>query len=188
MVWTWTFPITRLSLSPRNDATTGIVRTDSLAERTEFEMPVPICEQDDSIKLSLRHRDELGFAYFRITFEVDNLHIERIREELEYGGLRLRTIANLSRARINVVIDIGFGDAVEPGLEEIEFPVLLESPAPRLWAYPRETAVKISQVVILDAVVGSAPREMVQYGLINGAGKYQPVGQIESAGEVQNPH
>jgi hypothetical protein len=50
-------------------------------------MPVPICEQDDSIKLSLRHRDELGFAYFRITFEVDNLHIERIREELEYGGL-----------------------------------------------------------------------------------------------------
>jgi hypothetical protein len=28
-------------------------------------MPVPICEQDDSIKLSLRHRDELGFAYFR---------------------------------------------------------------------------------------------------------------------------
>jgi hypothetical protein len=53
-----------------------------------------------------------------ITFEVDNLHIERIGEELEYGGLRLRTIANLSRARINVVIDIGFGDAVEPGLEE----------------------------------------------------------------------
>jgi predicted nucleotidyltransferase component of viral defense system len=76
-----------------------------------------------------------------ITFEVDNLRIERIREELEYGGLRLRTVANLSRARINVVIDVGFGDAVEPGLEEIEFPVLLESPAPRLRAYPRETVI-----------------------------------------------
>jgi hypothetical protein len=60
-----------------------------------------------------------------ITFEVDNLRIERIREEMEYGGLRLRTVANLSRARINVVVDVGFGDAVEPGLEEIEFPVLL---------------------------------------------------------------
>ena len=67
-----------------------------------------------------------------ITFEVDNLRIERIREELEYGGLRLRTIANLSHARINVVIDVGFGDAVEPGLEEIEFPVFLDSAAPRL--------------------------------------------------------
>ncbi len=76
-----------------------------------------------------------------ITFEVDNLRIERIRDELEYGGLRLRTVANLSRARINVVIDVGFGDAVEPGLEEIEFPVLLESPAPRLRAYPRETVI-----------------------------------------------
>ena len=76
-----------------------------------------------------------------ITFEVDNLRIERIREELEYGGLRLRTVANLSRARINVVIDVGFGDAVEPGLEEIEFPVLLDSAAPRLRAYPRESVI-----------------------------------------------
>lgn len=76
-----------------------------------------------------------------ITFGVDRLRIERIREELEYGGLRLRTVANLSRARINVVIDVGFGDAVEPGLEEIEFPVLLDSAAPRLRAYPRETVI-----------------------------------------------
>ena len=32
-----------------------------------------------------------------ITFEAVNLRIERIREELEYGGLRLRTVASLSR-------------------------------------------------------------------------------------------
>ena len=76
-----------------------------------------------------------------ITFEADKLRIERIREELEYGGLRLRTVANLSGARINIVVDVGFGDAVEPGLEEIEFPVLLDSPAPRLRAYPRETVI-----------------------------------------------
>jgi predicted nucleotidyltransferase component of viral defense system len=38
-----------------------------------------------------------------ITFDVDALHIERIREEVEHGGLRLRlrTVANLSRARIS---------------------------------------------------------------------------------------
>ena len=65
-----------------------------------------------------------------ITFQADNLRIERIREELEYGGLRLRTVANLSRERIKVVVDVGFGDAAEPGLEEIEFPVLLDSAAP----------------------------------------------------------
>lgn len=76
-----------------------------------------------------------------ITFETDMLRIERIREELEHGGMRLRTVANLSRARINVVVDVGFGDAVEPGLEEIEFPVLLDSAVPRLRAYPRETVI-----------------------------------------------
>ena len=76
-----------------------------------------------------------------ITFDVDALHIERIREEVEHGGLRLRTVANLSRARISTVVDIAFGDAVEPGLQEIDFPVLLGQPAPRLLAYPRETVV-----------------------------------------------
>ena len=80
-------------------------------------------------------------AHDGINFETDDLRIERIREELEYGGLRLRTVANLSRARINIVVDVGFGDAVEPGLEEIEFPVLLDSAAPRLRAYPRETEI-----------------------------------------------
>lgn len=76
-----------------------------------------------------------------IAFDSERLRVEHIREELEYGGLRLRTMASLAGARINVVIDIGFGDAVEPGLEEIELPVLLDLPAPRLRAYPREVVV-----------------------------------------------
>lgn len=38
-------------------------------------------------------------------------------------------------------MDVGFGDAVTPAPEEIVFPVLLEGPAPRLRAYPRETHV-----------------------------------------------
>jgi predicted nucleotidyltransferase component of viral defense system len=76
-----------------------------------------------------------------ITFDLDALHVEQIREELEYGGLRLRTIATLAGARINAVIDIGFGDAVEPGLQQIDLPVLLDMPAPHLRAYPRETVI-----------------------------------------------
>lgn len=60
-----------------------------------------------------------------IVFDVEGLRVELIREELDYGGLRLRTSAQLSGARITVVIDIGFGDAIEPGLEEVELPVVL---------------------------------------------------------------
>ncbi len=74
-----------------------------------------------------------------VTFDIDALRVELIREELDYGGLR--TTATLAGARITVVIDIGFGDAVEPGVENIELPVLLDLPAPRLRAYARETVI-----------------------------------------------
>jgi hypothetical protein len=38
-------------------------------------------------------------------------------------------------------VDIGFGDSVEPSVEEVDLPVLLDLPAPRLRAYARETVV-----------------------------------------------
>ena len=49
--------------------------------------------------------------------------------------------AGLDGARIAIQVDIGFGDAVTPGVAEAEFPTLLDFPAPRLRAYPRETVV-----------------------------------------------
>jgi predicted nucleotidyltransferase component of viral defense system len=76
-----------------------------------------------------------------IRFDSEALRIAPIREELEYGGLRIRTTATMARAQIAVTIDIGFGDAVEPGVEEIDLPVLLDLPVPRLRAYARETVI-----------------------------------------------
>jgi predicted nucleotidyltransferase component of viral defense system len=76
-----------------------------------------------------------------IAFDVEGLRVELIRESLAYGGLRLRTTAQLAGARIPVVIDIGFGDATEPGLEEVELPVLLDLCQPKLRAYARETVI-----------------------------------------------
>ena len=38
-------------------------------------------------------------------------------------------------------MDIGFGDAVEPGVEDIDLPVLLDMPSPHLRAYPPETVI-----------------------------------------------
>lgn len=76
-----------------------------------------------------------------ITFDGDGLRATPIREDMEYGGIRLRTTATIARARIYVTVDIGFGDAVEPGPEEIHLPVLLDLPAPHLRAYARETVI-----------------------------------------------
>jgi predicted nucleotidyltransferase component of viral defense system len=74
-------------------------------------------------------------------FDTAALEIDLVREELAYGGLRIKTYATIGGARVRVVIDIGFGDAVEPGITELELPVLLDLPAPLLRAYPRETVV-----------------------------------------------
>ena len=64
-----------------------------------------------------------------------------IREETEYGGLRITLTANLGTADIPVQVDVGFGDAITPAPVEVEFPTLLDMPAPRLRAYPKETVV-----------------------------------------------
>jgi len=64
-----------------------------------------------------------------------------IREEVEYGGVRVRTTATIAGARIPIQVDIGFGDAVTPAPVEIDYPALLDAPAPHLRAYPVETVV-----------------------------------------------
>jgi len=76
-----------------------------------------------------------------VVFDPDTLRVDRIREELDYGGLRLRAIASVGGARINLTIDIGFGDALEPGAEVVDYPAMLDLPAPRLRAYARETVI-----------------------------------------------
>jgi predicted nucleotidyltransferase component of viral defense system len=76
-----------------------------------------------------------------VEFDVDGLTVDRNREDLAYGGLRVGTEARIGGARIRVIIDIGFGDAIEPGVNEIELPVLLDLPAPKLRAYAMETVI-----------------------------------------------
>ena len=96
-----------------------------------------------------------------VSFDLKGLRIEPIREELEYGGSRLRTTAALSGARIPITVDIGFGDAVEPGIEDIDLPVLLDMPSPHLRAYPPETVIaeKFHAMVVL----GRANSRMKDY-------------------------
>ncbi len=109
-----------------------------------------------------RDLDLLGFgerdlgglaAVFRALCEMDmaeddgvefiggSVHAEPMRDEQGYPGARVRLDAKLAGARLSVRVDIGFGDAVTPMAEEIEYPSLLEFPAPRVRAYPKEAVV-----------------------------------------------
>ncbi len=86
-----------------------------------------------------------------LSFDAEHLATETIREDQTDGGIRLRTSARLGTAVIPVQIDIGFGDVVTPGPSELEYPVLLDQPVPKLNAYPRETvaAEKFEAMVAL---------------------------------------
>lgn len=76
-----------------------------------------------------------------LEFVAGEMRIAPIREEMEYGGYRLKTTALLDRTRVPVTVDIGYGDAVTPAADNIEYPVLLDMAAPKIRSYPPETVI-----------------------------------------------
>lgn len=76
-----------------------------------------------------------------IVFDISSVEGAEIKEDDEYNGVRVKFNGELAGARIPMQIDIGFGDAVYPDPAFADFPVLLPMPAPRIRAYPRESAI-----------------------------------------------
>ena len=76
-----------------------------------------------------------------IEFLPDSVRAEEIRETHAYAGVRIRLLAKLDAAHIDLQVDIGFADAITPGPVELDYPTLLEFASPRLKTYPRETVV-----------------------------------------------
>ena len=96
----------------------------------------------DHIKILFEQICRLGSVDLDgIEFNPDSVEANPIRDDMEYGGIRVTMLGLLHNARIPVQIDIGFGDTVTPEPEMVEFPTLLDAPTPKLKAYPRYTMV-----------------------------------------------
>lgn len=77
-----------------------------------------------------------------IVFQADSVKAAEIRKDANYAGVRVTMIGLLDGARCPVQIDIGFGDAVTPGPEDVRYPVILDGMSqPQLRVYPRYTVV-----------------------------------------------
>jgi predicted nucleotidyltransferase component of viral defense system len=74
-------------------------------------------------------------------FDAKSVKAARIKEDAEYEGVRVTFKARLGTARLDLQVDVGFGDAVSPEPIEIDFPTMLPMAAPKLRAYRRETVV-----------------------------------------------
>ena len=77
-----------------------------------------------------------------------SVHLSAVAAKLPF---RVTLLATLKRTRIALQADVGSGDAVVPPAEEIDYPTLLDMPAPRFRAYSLYTVVaeKFSAMVEL---------------------------------------
>jgi len=96
-----------------------------------------------------------------LIFDLGSIRINDIREMDDYEGFRIRLKVLLGQMRIQMQIDLGFGDVVNPEAQMIDYPGLLDFPAARLRAYPPETVVaeKVQAIVHL----GMANSRMKDY-------------------------
>lgn len=76
-----------------------------------------------------------------VVFDTENFEGTRIKEDQDYEAVRLRLPATLGTARLRAQIDIGFGDAIHPAPELVEYPSLIDLEPARIRAYPREAVI-----------------------------------------------
>ena len=76
-----------------------------------------------------------------IRFDSENIQVQRIKEDADYEGVRIRTFAYIGQSRIPIQIDIGFGDSLVPGARQATVPALLDFPAPELRCYHQLTVI-----------------------------------------------
>lgn len=74
-----------------------------------------------------------------VTFDASNARVSVIREHTTYPGLRISVPATLGTARLQLRLDINFGDPVGP--QEIEYPTLLADEPIDLLGYPVEAVI-----------------------------------------------
>ena len=76
-----------------------------------------------------------------LEFDSQSIRSERITEEANYEGARIKFKCQLGNAKINMQIDIGFDDIIYPEPTRKALPTLLDSPEPMLLCYSRESAI-----------------------------------------------
>jgi predicted nucleotidyltransferase component of viral defense system len=119
-------------------------------------------DSPESIATIFRELCELIFPD-GLEFDAATVRARESRLNKNYGGVQVSLRAKLDSARIDLQIDIGFGDVVTPPVTQaVEYPALLtDLPAPRLRVYPRETvfAEKLEAI----ASLGMANSRMKDY-------------------------
>ena len=96
-----------------------------------------------------------GFINDGIVYQPDSVSGERITEDADYEGIRIKFQGVLDTARFNMQLDIGFGDIIVPQAGPIDFPTILDLPCPCLLGYS------------IESIIAEKFEAMVKLGKIN---------------------
>jgi hypothetical protein len=85
-------------------------------------------DEPDPVRFATLFQDlcELAVDDDGMRFASDMVKAKPIREENEFGGIRVTLTASLENARVPLQVDIGFGDTTVPEPQVVDFPTLLE--------------------------------------------------------------
>lgn len=91
-----------------------------------------------------------------VWFDAESMQIKKEHTGL-IGGGKIMLLARLHTARVEVRVDVGFGNAITPDVRMLEMPTLLDGLAPRpmVLAYPMET------------VIAEKLHAMAEFGMLN---------------------
>ena len=108
----------------------------------------------DDVQAVLRRVREIAVVEVSdgLTFDPSVITAHTIREDDNYAGVRVRSIATLGRARIPVGIDVNFGDPIWSAPSAVTIPRLVElgQQPVRILGYPLPMVVAEKTVTAID--------------------------------------
>ena len=116
--------------SPMSRATMDI---DMLARHTSNEIREIISQVKEICSIPV---DNDGLQY-----DLETIQGHGITEDADYEGVRIKFIAWLDTARVNMQMDIDFGDIVLPEPKKSTLPTILDFNPPNLFCYSIESAI-----------------------------------------------
>jgi len=103
-----------------------------------------------------------------MSFYAETVTAARITEDAEYEGVRVRFQSGLGNARVSLQMDIGFGDVVIPSPQRVEYPVLLNFPAPEVEGYTMESTIAEKfQAMVKLGVLNSRMKDFYDIWLLS---------------------
>jgi predicted nucleotidyltransferase component of viral defense system len=136
-----------------------------------FDQPQPPTRDIDLLGFGPAELDQLTDVFQKIcdqpcddgmAYDHGSVSAAEIRKDANYDGVRVTLLGFLDGARCAVQVDVGYGDAVTPAADSVQFPVLLDDmPQPTLRAYPVYTVVAEKYQAMVN--LGMANTRMKDY-------------------------